>query len=251
MAMVVLLLGLLIPHLRIMAAPKKWLLPVAAALLGAGLIVAAILASGSDANHPRLDSLFYSLNADTNRAVWASFDKKPDEWTSRFLSPDAKQEILPEVFATSVGRYLQSQAPVGVLAAPTMTLLDDSTKDGARVLRMRIASPRQAAVISIYVDSTAEVLAASVNGRHINTVPSTPASNMGDSWGLRYYDVPPEGIELAMEVKSAQPVKVRVVDQSYGFPNFPGQSFSDRPAYLIPAPISSNNSTFVSKSFVF
>ncbi|HEX8889428.1 MAG TPA: M20/M25/M40 family metallo-hydrolase [Pyrinomonadaceae bacterium] len=252
MALVVLLLGLLIPHLDLMTAVNKWSLTLAATLIFAGCVVAGSLASGNDANHPKLDSIFYGLNADSGAAVWASVDRKADAWTSQFFNADVAEGVLPEFFSTnSTGKYLKSPAPVEALAAPNIEVIEDSSQDGVRKLRLHITSPRHANLLSLYVDSKAEVLRATVNGRPIDDQQTSVALKRARQWSLRYYSVPPEGIEVSAEIKTAEPLKLRVVDQSYGLPELQGKSVTARPDNIIPAPISITDSSFVSKSFTF
>jgi hypothetical protein len=94
MVMVVLLLGLLVPHLTVIAASRKWLLPGVTAVIAVILIVLVSFSSRYDAKHPRQDTILYGLNTDTGRAVWASSDKKPDSWTKQFLAGDVKKAPL-------------------------------------------------------------------------------------------------------------------------------------------------------------
>ena len=60
-----------------------------------------------------------------------------------------------------------------------------------------------------------EVRGTTLNGEQIKTEDSRADAN---KWGLRYYAIPSEGIELTLEAKSQQPLAIRVVDQSYGLP---------------------------------
>lgn len=243
--MVVLLLGLLVPHLTFIAALRKWLLPGISAVAGLTLLMFVTVTSRYDAKHPRLDSILYELDADTGRATWASSDKNPDAWTKQFLASGVKKAPLTEVFSNKSTRvFLRSPAPVEALAAPQIELLDDRRENDLRVLRMRLTSPRQGTVMSLYLDSPAEVVGSSVNGKRIN---SKGARN---DWELRYYAVPQEGVEISLEVKSVEPVKLRLVDQTYGLPQT-GNTGEPRPATVIPAPLPYNDSTFVSKSFTF
>ena len=77
----------------------------------------------------------------------------------------------------------------------------------------------------------------------------------GGAWGLEYWALPEEGIELTLEVRAAQPVMIRVVDRTQGLPDTPGQSITPRPDYIMPAPqigiARFSNSTMVSRSFTF
>lgn len=252
-AMVVLLLGSLIPHLSIITAPHKFLFPGVMALLGLMLLVIGVSASGFDAQHPKQDSIFYVLLADSGKAVWASNEGQADEWTAQFFGADAGIRALPELFHADTFRpFLQSAAPAVTLAAPRVTLLDEHTNSGVRALRLRVTSPRQAPVLSIFVDSNTEILKALVNGKRIDDDADTPAAfERKGQWSRRYYAVPKEGIELYCETKSAEPLKLRVVDQSYELPELPGQTFRARPDYIVPSSLWLTDSTFISKSFVF
>ena len=56
-----------------------------------------------------------------------------------------------------------------------------------------------------------------------------------DRWGMIYYGVPSEGIEIALEVDPNQrPLQITVADQSRELPDIPGQSFRPRPPEMIP-----------------
>ena len=246
-AMVVLLLGLLVPHLRIIAPGNRYLLPGISALAGLALIVAIGFTSSYDTKHPRFNTLLYDLNSDTGKAVWASSDRKPDVWTKQFFSADAFRAPLTDVFSKGSSRpFLQVAAIPQQLPAPHIELLSDATQDGVRALRMRATSARQANGIAIYLDSQAEVLESSVNGKRV-----VPPGRDRDQWDLHYYAVPKEGIEITLQVKSAEPIRLRAVDQTYGIPEAMNKMLEARPVSTIPAPYPYNDSTFVSKSFVF
>lgn len=251
MVMVVLLLGLLIPHLSLMATPNKWLLPAASLLLSLCFIIAGSLTAGFDANHPKPNSIFYGLNADTGKAIWASADEKPDEWTSQFLSANTEKGTLAEYLPMVPRKFLKSQAPVAPLVAPNIEPLSDDVRNGLRTVRMRITSPRQAPIMRIYVNSNTEILAAVVNRKRIANNNTRAHIEPGNRWELNYYALTKEGIELTLEVKSSQPLEIRVVDQSDGLPEIPGISFKTRPNDMMPIPFGVSDSTLVSKSFAF
>ena len=249
--LVVLLIGLLIPHLQLVISPSKWLLPGAAASLCVVLIIAGSLASGFDKGHPKPSLLFYGLNTDTKQAMWVSTDQKPDEWTTQFFSGDAEKGTLVEFFPLSGRSFLKGQAPVASLAAPAVDLIDDSTSNGIRVLRMRIKSVRQAPIISIQADANTEVLEAGINGKRVERAETMPQAKNRNPWMLYYFALPTEGIELDLQVKPAQPISLRVIDQSYGLPEIPALVFKKRPDYMMPALFPFSDSTIVSKSFSF
>ena len=249
--LLVLLLGLLVPHLALVARPNKWALPGAAVLVSVVLLLIGIVRPDFDAAHPKPNSLFYGLDANAGTAIWGSFDNEPDEWTARFLSPHPENRPLPVFFTSTTFPYLQTPAPVAPLDAPNVELLDDKSNDGVRTLHLRLTSPRRANVLTLFLDSKVKVQRAMVNGKLIDS-DNTPALKFfTNNWVLRYYGPPAEGVDLNVEVKTSEPLKVRLLDLTYGLPQLPGAPAPDRPDYMIPASMSSNHSTLVVRSFTF
>lgn len=249
--LLVLLLGLLVPYFELMTTRPKWSMTMVTGLLSVMFIMVGIFASGAHANSPKQDQMIYGLNADTGEAVWQTFDRAPDQWTSQYLSWRPQYAAVTDFFApTAVGRFPRASAPALPLESPKITLLNDSTDQGTRTLRLHLGSSRQASAIAFYVDSEAEVVRASING--VPTDSETPfASERRYRWGMQYRALPPEGIELTIDVKASEPLKLRVVDQTSGLPDIPGTSFAARPPHIIPSPNLYGDSTFVRKSFAF
>jgi len=242
--MVVLLLGLLIPHLDIISGPKKLLLPGVALLVSLAFVVAGGLTSGFGKGAGKPSSIFYAMNADSGQAVWASFDQSVDEWTSQFFTEKTERGGLSGFVPSTYNDFMKGRAPVIALGAPTVTLLSDSGNNNARALRLRVASPRQAPVMVLSVDPGAEVLGATVNGKRME-------SRLGRRWEVKYYAIPQEGIEVTLEVKSAKPLLLRATDISYELPQLPGMNYRPRPDHLMPSFFPFSDSTVVTKSYTF
>jgi hypothetical protein len=255
MILVVLLLVMLIPHLDLTTALSKRVLALFLLGAGLGLIVAAsVINARPGADRPRQDNLFYALNADTQTALWASANQKSDEWISQFLPENAVRQGLPEFFSSAAGQYLTGPAPMAAIAPPLVELTDTRTEGDARTLRLRVSSPRQAPFISVTIESRTEVLDALMNSEKIVGEGVSSAAAQGEArWGLRYFNLPPEGFELILRVKSTEPVKLRVVDRSYGLPLDKNVGLNDkaRPDYVIASPFPFSDTTMVSKSYSF
>ena len=243
-------LGLLVPHFSIITRKGRWLLPGAAALVAVGCLVVPMLITGANAQHPKFDSLFYTLNSDNGQASWATMDLKQDEWTRQYLSTQPQHkglsEFLPKYLENN--RYFQNTAPAVALSVPQIEVLQDQNNGDVRTLHLRVKSTRNAAFLNVFVDSKVEVLSASVNEEQFdqnNTAMLRPNRGM---FNLRYLAPPPEGVLLAIQFKTPERLKLRVVDQAYGFPQVP--NFNARPDYMMSWPNSLTDSTLVSKSFV-
>jgi hypothetical protein len=247
---VILLLGLLLPLLNLVTVSSRWVVPGVAALFFLGCMVSGSLMSGFDEQHPRQNSIFYGENADTRQAVWATLDAEPDAWTSQFFASGAQRGSINDYVPVRFD-LLYSPAPVAALPAPNVELLKDGQDNDARSLTMRITSPRGATAVRVYLDSDAEVLDATVDGKPAGHE-KRPGNGRQTRWGINYQALPPEGIELTLKVRSNEPVKIRVMDQSYELPQFAEASFKARPTDTMPASLLPySDSTLISKTFTF
>lgn len=235
-ALMVLLFGLLLPHLRLIATPFKWFAPGLSAAAAVVLLVVGVLTTATATEKP-FNRIYYAFNADTGKAIWASDLTQRDERTSQFFTGNEEKGTLADFgYGRKSREYTVNPAPVAQLPAPELSVLEKKESDGVQTLRLRISSPRQAGMLSIYVDSNTQVLSASVNNKQM--------AELKDRWGLFVDGFPKEGIELLLQVRTAEPVKIRVVDQTYGLPPVNTAS-SQQPPMTSARP----DSTLVVKSF--
>ena len=146
-ALVVLLMGLLIPHLALIAIPNRWLLPRAAFCLSLIMLLSGSFTAGFDAKHPKPNSLFYGLNSDTGKAVWASANAQTDTWTSHYLDNKALPSKLDDFLPAVTRKFLNSPAPVVPLTPPKIETLSDTIQKDVRFINLQITSPRSARVM--------------------------------------------------------------------------------------------------------
>ena len=146
-------------------------------------------------------------------------------------------------YANRSRQYLVTGAPVASLPPPESKLLEDNTVDGVRNVRLRISSPRRAAMVSVYVDSPAKVLRAVVDNKVVYQ-----AQAAEPNWGLRISGFPQEGIEMQLQVSPSEPLKIRLVDQSYGLPQLKGVSYTPRPQPENPTTTSKTDFTLLSQT---
>jgi hypothetical protein len=242
---VALLVGFLVPQLRILTAPWGWWVAAASALAALVLIVAGAASSAYDSDHPRADSIFYALDADTGKASWVSAEPAPDSWTAQFLTGPVGKGSLEQL---ALGRTpaVESPAPAVALPAPDLTTLDDISIGDSRLMRFRLSFAPAARLVWVAVDK-ARVTEAQVNGKKITGSGSNPVTG----WLLVYAAPPPTGLLLTLEVAASSSPVLRVFQDSEGLPALPGMNFVPRPADLMPAPFSLplDSSTVVSKTF--
>jgi hypothetical protein len=230
------LLGLLVPHICIMTAHRRWFLPGIALITSLALLAIAITRRGYDAAHPRADSILYALDADSGKAVWASGDMTPDAWTLQFLGTVSRPGALAR-FSYRLRKVREADAfPISV-AAPQAVVTDDLTVGRVRLIRLLISSLRRADVIGMTVEN-AKVLEADVDGRRI-TMPAAGPVDGPEHWSLVYVAAPQDGLMLTLKVPASQTPVLTVVDQTQGLPRSVGpgvEQFRPRPDDIMPSP---------------
>jgi hypothetical protein len=250
---VVLLTGLSLSLILPIVKSSKWLLPGLLALASLCLILVGLSLNGFSKKQPRVNNVFYALNADTGKAVFASSDDLTDDWTAQFLIPGLERGSMREYFPRSTRAYLKSPAPVAQLVGPDARSVSDQTENGIRTISFHVSSPRNAPVVSIYTESDDEVLDASINGkRAINVSSNSTQTSPVKNWGIQYYAMPAEGVDVVLKTKAGKPFKVLIVDRSYGLPQISNSPVKARAEDMTPVPSSlSSDVTIVAKSFVF
>lgn len=236
-------IGLLISQLDFMLRPKKWLLPAIAILVGLTFISVAKFTSHFDRNSRKTSSLFYAVNANVGRAMWASLNRRPDEWTSQFLTSSTERSSALD-FAGQDLTVLSADAPFLALPAPDAKTISDVTTNGIRTLNLRVTSGRQAPCLIVSLDDGIKVRACVIDGKRYDQNPK-------DEWRMRYFAVPPEGLELGLEIEEQPNIVLRVTDVSPGLPELPGLSFKPKPDYLMTSPELFNDGIVITKSYAF
>ena len=222
-------------------------LPLLLAAAGAVLLWVGAEALQPGETNPRSNSIFYALNADTQAAMWASNDRKPDTWTKQFLGEHPQRSALPDFLPVSLETFLHAPAPFTPLSLPDATLKEDHIENGVRTLRLRLVSPRHAPVLEMAVSPDVRVLDAFIEGKPVG------GSEANHVWSLLYFNAPENGLTLTLRVSPAAPVTLRVIDRSYGLPSLPDKTYSPRPADMIASPSSGwyQDTALIAKTFRF
>ena len=239
---IALLLGLLIPHLDLIARPNRWILPSGAAFIGLGLLLISTLTTEFDAGHPRPNSILYAMNADTRSAIWASYDASVDEWTSQFLGSNPVKGSVTDHLPNASQPLLHSQAPPVTLASPTVRFLDNRMVDGARTLRARVTGPPGATLLTVTTHT--QIMGATLDGVRVLNLSDEDKGEA--AWNLTYWSPPPEGFELILTIADGERVTVTATAGTPELPAIPGGTYHDRPSHMMPI---AEDTTMVSRSF--
>lgn len=196
--------------------------------------------------HASPDHVFYALDAASKRAVWASLDDEPDEWTSQFFSHRAPRDLLSAWFPMWSRGLIIGEAPLVELSPPAVTIVRVQKIVNGRIVSIIVKSVRHAALAYITIDGDVSIVKS-----WIGTVPFKPHDGKGEPWQLFFYAPPDTGIELTLEIQGYDPVHALIYDCSYELPKFPSLSYETRPAKFTPAPVPISDATVVGNSVVF
>jgi hypothetical protein len=210
-------------------------------------LVGVQLSSGFSAEHPRPDYIQYTLDADTGQATWLSTGTSPDDWTEQFF-PDGystdRQAFSPGYFFGQEFDVIEAPAPAFSLAAPELTVLDDTTTDGVRTLRLRLTSPRGAPTAHLDLDLPGELVAATVGGQAVKV----DGRGQQREFPVAAYNLGTSGIQITLSVRSTGPITGTLTDFSNGLPELSGMTVTERPSEFIPAPFDYRDPTAVTRS---
>ncbi|HEY6419325.1 MAG TPA: M28 family peptidase [Candidatus Binataceae bacterium] len=235
---VALIIGVAIPYLEVLSAGYRWHPSISIALGALAIVFLAVgtSASGFNAHHPRPDSIFYVLDAESAAARWVSVDPRPDHFTAQFFQHRVRGGKLAAITGSAApftrlnnGRTIEGDAPAVKLPPPELKVLDDVVHDGVRIVKVHIGSARHAPTIWMTLPDTVRVIDAAVDGKSPGGFPS-------DGWAAWYWSVPERGFDLQLKVKGGGELTLTLIDQSDGLPATPGEVFTARPDDVMPTP---------------
>jgi prepilin-type processing-associated H-X9-DG protein len=223
MFMAVLVLVTALPVLDLLALRRAWLVPVATAVVGLTLVTAGLRIDTFDEEHPRQIRLVYALDADQEQAWWLSADPDSAPWTDRYVGTERMEDDrFPDSPSLSLSsRYYSGPASVAQIEPPDVTVRRSERKGETRELRLRI-TPAEASRLALYADTRSHtVTSAIVDGINVEEVPGQREDTDPSKWGFVFHGMPPEGIDVTLEVRGEGPLPLRVIGYRDGLPQVP------------------------------
>ena len=239
-------LCLLAPQIKVILASRRWVAP--AILASAMVILTVAIRTGAvyDVQHPKNNQVMYVQSEPSNSAAWMASSWSSDQWVSEVLSSGERRPelsgLLPAWYSSGIprtGQLLASSAPRTDLAMPEISVQQDSTSGDERTLRLIVRSVRQAPKLAVHFEARKQVALIDVNGQKPDdrTLGSrTSADRRTESQPqqtLTVYLTGQGSMELTIRA-SAGPVKLQLVDQSYGLPDSLTTALQPRSPAMMP-----------------
>ena len=211
---IALICGQLLPVWHVLLQRRRWVAVSASTLAFVGLLIAGLLSAGFTQDHPRPNAVAYLQDEDEKSGAWFAAGSYNDEWTSRFVGNAPEKISVGELMPIESGGdwfpVLASNAPYAGLQPPDVVVVDMGTSGDIRTVVLRVQSRRGAPVATVEVDPYEAVFTAEIGNSRI----VAPESNRS-LWQMTYYALPPEGVEIVLELDAATPVRFQVSDRTW------------------------------------
>lgn len=218
-------------------------------LLSAG----GIFTSHYTADQPKHDNLFYALNTDARKAVWATRDRFLDPRTTKILGRDYHSSALSD-FVPFEDHFKYVDAPILPLTPPSIALLGNNTSESGRTLELLIRSESSSTRLIVWHRATApQIYLASVESRNVTDLDNCTGCEVEPFSILVLDDVPRNGVKIRVKGQAGQPIELYVLEYCNQLPELPAQPMQPRSAWMargMESPLF-NDSTVVSRHAVF
>ncbi len=252
----VLLFGVLLPVFGFYK--RKHLLGNLALVFTLIFLIAAHTKSDFTEKRQKPNSLVYVLDADQNKAVWASYDAMLDPWTQNYINPN---ENIAETYNANAlqSKYGRSfihanQATVKNIQHPRFDISKDTIIGNKRYYDLCVAPQRDINRIDIYTETLFNFDALLVNAEtaidfeHSDGTTYNPYTNRWKQHLLTYYVSENEPLELQMQFHKDSLPKFVLYESSYDLLSNEHFTIPSRSSTMMPKPFVLNDAVIIKKS---
>jgi hypothetical protein len=208
-------------------------------VLAIGFFAKAHYYSGYELGKAKSNSLVYILDADKNKATWATYDNNLDEWTKTYLGQNPKDAAalssisLPSKYKT--GFTFTADAPMKTLSRPVVEFLKDSVVGGNRYLRIRITPTRKVNRYDVFANEVLVIQNFKANGLTLLGQKGSKYERKGKKL-LSYYVVDQLPLEIEFSVASSSVLDLDLMESSFDLMNNPLFEMAKRADWMMPTP---------------
>lgn len=195
--------------------------------------------SGYEQGRAKSNSLLYVYNADSNSAVWATYDQNLDDWTKTYLGKNNQNPVvlnkLPLASKYNSNFTFTTTAPKINVAKPTITFLKDSVIGNNRYLSIKITPNRKVNRYDIFANTKMDLFNFKANG-------VSPLDQKGSTLKrngmkiLSYYVVENEPLLLEFNVNKNAFFDMDLIESSFDLMSNPLFHIKPRSNWMQPTP---------------
>jgi hypothetical protein len=242
----VLLFGLMLPVFGSFAKKGIWTMLFFA--LSISFFVYAGVNSDYEPGKAKSNSLLYVYNADTNSAVWATYDTNLDDWTRSYLGNMNQKavglNILPIASKYNSPFTYSAVAPKIEVPKPTISFVRDSVIGSKRYVKIKITPNRKVNRYDIYANPKMTFYNFKANGVTTSGQKGNVLERQ-DSKILCYYVVGNEPLIMEFIINKSSIFDMDLIESSFDLMTNPLFNIKPRSNWMMPTPFVLNDAVLV------
>jgi hypothetical protein len=227
---------------------RKGMVSVILFVLAIGFFAKAHYYSGYELGKAKSNSLVYMLDADKNKASWATYDTNLDEWTKTYLgeNPKSAKELNGNALSSKYnsGFTFVADAPIKTLSRPYIEFLKDSIIGGNRFLKIRITPTRKVNRYEIFANEKLVIPNFKANGLTLLGQKGSKYERKGKKL-VSYYVVDQLPLEIEFNVAASSVLDLDLMESSFDLMNNPQFSMTKRADWMLPTPYVLNDAVVI------
>ena len=218
---------------------KKEIWAIVFILVSIGFFIKAHETSGYTNEKAKPNSLVYILDADSNKANWATYDTNLDQWTKTYLGekPKAATTLNSDKLYSKYGSQytFMADAPLATIPKPTIEFLRDTVKGNQHLYKIKITPNRGVNRYDIFVANDSQIHNLKANGVKSIDFKSNIASKTSGKL-LTYYVVENLPLEIEFSTSNSQKLDLDLVESSFDLLANRLLKMTQRKSGMIPMP---------------
>lgn len=219
-------LGCMVPILDWITISNRWILPVAASLVGVSFLFAGHFLVAKRTPPALVNPVGYWLDVDQDEAYWIAFSEELDERQAQLLGNPIKRAYTEIISEAPEYAVLTSEAPMLELEGPYLEVVEDAWVNDRHMIRVRVTTSMHDRLYLI-IPKEVEVLALTLPYNERTEVPPCDKEFV-----FRFDGMPVEGFEMEFEIHHSDPFQFMLVEEKTGLPTFPGLSTKPQPGTM-------------------
>jgi hypothetical protein len=227
---------------------KKGIWAIVFILVSIGFFIKAHQFSDYTNEKAKPNSLVYILDADANKANWATYDTSLDEWTKIYLGENPKSATAlnsNKLYSKYGSQYtFMTEAPLKKIPKPTIEFLRNTFKGNQHLYKIKITPNRSVNRYDIFVNNNVQINNLKANGVQSIDFKSNIASKTTGKL-LTYYVVDNLPLELEFSTLNSQNLDLNLVESSFDLLANSLLQMTQRKPGMIPMPFVLNDAIII------
>ncbi len=217
-------------------------------IVAIGFFAKAHFYSGYELGKAKSNSLVYILDADKNKATWATYDTNLDEWTKTYLGQNPKDAATLNT-NTLTSKYnsaftFTADAPIKVLSRPVVEFLKDSVVGTNRYLKIRVTPTRKVNRYDVFANENLVIQNFKANDLSLLGQKGSIYERKGKKL-LSYYVVDQLPLEIEFSVAASSVLDLDLMESSFDLMTNPLFNITKRSDWMMPTPYVLNDAVII------